>query len=227
MGDKQGGGVQFLLQPFDESHNLRLNGHVQGGGRFVGDENFGIADQGHGDHHPLSHSPREFKGKLVDTFFRTGNPHLAQHVDGPRARRPFVEGLMLPDRLHQLVPDPVHRTERRHRLLENHADFSAPQMEQLLIVIRQRSDIHRRGSGPVSLPRGHETNAAAGDLARRLDQPQQGIAGHGLAAARFANKSQNPTAPHMKRHSVHRPDCPLLSVEHHPQVLHFQDICVR
>ncbi len=47
------------LQLLDEFENLRLHGHVERGGRFVGDEEFGVGDERHGDHHALAHAAAE------------------------------------------------------------------------------------------------------------------------------------------------------------------------
>ena len=41
--------------------DLRLNGNVEGGGGFVGDDELRIDAQGQGDYHPLAHTT----GKLV------------------------------------------------------------------------------------------------------------------------------------------------------------------
>ena len=55
--DPDHGHVQLLLQPLDQVHDLGLDGHVEGGGRLVGDQQFGEAGQRHRDHDPLGHPP--------------------------------------------------------------------------------------------------------------------------------------------------------------------------
>ena len=56
------GGVELALQIADQVEDLRLNCDVESGGRFVGDEQIGIARQGHGDHGPLPHPPENWCG---------------------------------------------------------------------------------------------------------------------------------------------------------------------
>ena len=62
MGDEHQGHAEVLLQLADELQDLRLDGHVQGRGRFVGDQQFGPAGKRHGDHHPLAHAAGKFEG---------------------------------------------------------------------------------------------------------------------------------------------------------------------
>ena len=54
VGDEQNGGVVALLDVLDELEDLRLGGHVQGGGRLVGDQQRGLQGQGRGDHDALA-----------------------------------------------------------------------------------------------------------------------------------------------------------------------------
>jgi hypothetical protein len=78
---------------------LRLYGHIQRRGRLVGDEDFRIADQGHGDHHALPHAAAHFEGILIDAFLRSGDPHLSEHLDGLGAGLGLGQGLVQQDRL--------------------------------------------------------------------------------------------------------------------------------
>lgn len=64
VGDQDEGGIGFLLQFGHEVQDLRLNGHVQGSGGFVGDQQFGLTDQRHRNHCALPHAP----GKVVRVF---------------------------------------------------------------------------------------------------------------------------------------------------------------
>ena len=56
MGNHDDGHAQFFLQALHQFQNLRLNGHVQRGGRLVGDQNIGLAGQRHGNHDSLAHT---------------------------------------------------------------------------------------------------------------------------------------------------------------------------
>ncbi len=54
VGDEQDGHVKALAQLVDEVEDLGLDGDVQGRRWLVGDQQFGLAGQGHGDHHALA-----------------------------------------------------------------------------------------------------------------------------------------------------------------------------
>ncbi|CFM38011.1 Uncharacterised protein [Bordetella pertussis] len=65
--------------------DLRLDRHVQRGGRLVGDDDFRPARQRQGDHHPLPHAARELVRILLDPQFRLVDADLAQQFDGALA----------------------------------------------------------------------------------------------------------------------------------------------
>ncbi len=53
--DQEDGHAHVGLQGSQQVENLGLNGHIEGGGRLIRDEQVGAAGEGHGDHHPLLH----------------------------------------------------------------------------------------------------------------------------------------------------------------------------
>jgi len=55
--------------------NLRLNRHVERGGGFVGNQQFGVAGDGHGDHHALVHAA-DIWSEHVQAALRRRNSHL-------------------------------------------------------------------------------------------------------------------------------------------------------
>ncbi|MNJ82505.1 hypothetical protein D3C77_819580 [compost metagenome] len=54
MADQQQGHPQARLERLEQFEDLQLDGHVQGGGRFVGDQQLRFVGQGHGDHDTLA-----------------------------------------------------------------------------------------------------------------------------------------------------------------------------
>ena len=86
----------------------------------VGDQQLGVAGQRHGDHDALAHAARHLVRVVVDALFGRGDAHLAQQVDGAFARLLLADLLVGADGFHDLVPNAVHRIERRHGLLEDH-----------------------------------------------------------------------------------------------------------
>ena len=83
VGDPDDAGAAVGLQLLDQVDDLRLHGHVERGGRLVGDEQRGRVRQRDRDHHPLPHPA----GQLV----RVAGPaspsgrqaDLAEQVGGP------------------------------------------------------------------------------------------------------------------------------------------------
>ena len=53
MGNKEYPRAHILFQPVEQDQHLLLDGHIQGGGGLVGDEQTGLGSHHHGDHHPL------------------------------------------------------------------------------------------------------------------------------------------------------------------------------
>ena len=99
----------------------------------------------------------------VDAFFRRGDSDLGQQIDGALARRGLRQIHMGPDRLDDLVADPVKRIEAGQRILEDHADPFSP----------DAADFFRR---QMVDPRPRQVDLAARDPAGRIDQPDYGEA---------------------------------------------------
>ena len=68
--DHDDGGVQPLLQVAHEVEDLRLDRDVERGRRLVGDEQFRIARERHGDHDALAHAAGELVRIVVDAVAR-------------------------------------------------------------------------------------------------------------------------------------------------------------
>src|SRR5262249_39239926 len=131
VGDDDDRGVDFGLQLVDEVDDLGLDGHVEGGGRLVGDQQLGPAGQGHGDHHALAHAARELVWKIFDAQVSLGDAHTSQDLDGFGAGLGLAHAAVLLERLHELIADTQHGVERGHRVLENHGNFVATDLFQL------------------------------------------------------------------------------------------------
>ena len=70
MRDQQDRHTHFPLQLFQQLQDLGLNRHVQRRGRLIGNEQVGLARQGHGNHHPLFHAAGHFVRVLIDALVR-------------------------------------------------------------------------------------------------------------------------------------------------------------
>ena len=83
VGDEDDGHLELLAQVVDEVEDLGLDGHVERRGGLVGDQQLGLAGQGHGDHHPLAQAARQLVGVLVQPLGRAGHVDQVQHLEGP------------------------------------------------------------------------------------------------------------------------------------------------
>src|SRR6185437_16679506 len=61
VGDQQDAHAEAFFEVEQQFQDLRLDGDVEGGGRFVGDEQFWFAGEGHGDHDALLHAAGHFE----------------------------------------------------------------------------------------------------------------------------------------------------------------------
>ena len=153
---------QFARQVLHQFQDLRLYGHVERGGRFVGDQQFRIAREPDRYHHALAHAARKLVRILVKPAIRIGNADHLQQIERAGARRRLVHVEMDHQRFHDLEPDGQHRVQRRHRLLEDHRDIAAANLAHFVFSKLEKI-------APL------EQDAAADDAACRLgQQPHDG-----------------------------------------------------
>ncbi len=174
----QDGHPQFSLKPVQKFQNLGLNGHVQRRGGLVGDEQFRIAGERNGNHHPLAHAA----GKLVRIFVcplsGIRNADQVEHVHGPGPSGALAKTLVEHDGFVNLVAAGENRVEACHRLLENHRDVVASYTLECGFVQTQQIP-----SVEPDLPRDNFT--------RRFGyQTHQGQRRNALAASGLSHQSQ-------------------------------------
>ncbi|MEZ5865038.1 MAG: hypothetical protein R3D25_13590 [Geminicoccaceae bacterium] len=161
MGDEDHRHLLFGLQPDEELEDLRLDGHVEGGGRLVGDEQLHrTADERHGDHHPLPDAARELVRVLGEALPGELDADLLHDLEGAGtalAARHF--GPVRAQHLGELVADPERRVEAGHRLRGTTA-IASPQ-------IRRRSSGERRTRSTPSNSRAPPTVRPGGGTSRR------------------------------------------------------------
>ena len=118
---------------------------------------------------------------------------------------------MQTDRLDDLVPDRVDRAERRHRLLRDQRDLAAPDLPHLGALGVQLRQVD--GLGRAILGGAPEQHLAADDATRRLDDAEQGLHGHALAAAALAHDAEDLARVDIQRDAVDRLHHPLIHEE--------------
>ena len=191
VGDEEDPRPLLPVDLFQQVQDALLDGHVQGGGGLVTDEEFGLRDDGRGHHGPLEHPAGQFVGVLAIEHrrlrqFRVG--HGLQGLLPPLGRAQLGvdhQGLF------HLGADGHHRVHGGHGLLKDHGDLPAPK-------------------GPDGLPGGLEqVHPPEEDLAGEFrlgvaQQPRQGHGGDRLAAAGLPHQAQDLPFPHVQGDALHR-----------------------
>ena len=196
MGDHDHAHVQVLLQAADQAQDLGLDGHVEGGGRFVGDQHARFTAEGDGDHYALAHAAAHLVGIVGKAAFGIGNAHLVEHGNGQFLGFLFRQVLVLADAFHDLFADGIDRCQRCHRLLEDHGNIFAAnitngvpsgiqvyQIDGLVVAIGVIEDLAACLAG--------------------MEQAQNRACGDALAAAALADDAQTAAAFDGKVDAVH------------------------
>ena len=84
VGDEEHREPEVVLERFQQSEDLRLDHHVERGGRLVGDDQRRVAGQGHRDHHALLLSAGQLVRVVVDP--PAGQADLLEQRRPDRAR---------------------------------------------------------------------------------------------------------------------------------------------
>ena len=179
VGDQQDRRVARVLPQIEhEIEDLRLNGHVEGRGRLVGDQQVGLHCQRHGDHDPLPLPTRELVRITLQPREPVRDPDHFEQLRRPRVGRLLIHiRLVVLDRFPQLKAHREHRVQGRHGLLENHGDRVAAQLAHFL----------KRELGEVLA---FEQDLARFNTPRGIrDQAQDRARSHRLAAARLAHEA--------------------------------------
>ena len=96
VGDEDDRHAELLLQFGKQLQDLRLDGHVERGGRLVGDQDVGIVGERHGDHDALALAAGHFVRIGFQPPLRVGNVDQLEQPqrlrlrlgrDRPRCRR--------------------------------------------------------------------------------------------------------------------------------------------
>ena len=177
VGDEQHRHVEAPLQALEQLQDLRLDGHVERRGGFVGDQQGGLVGQRHGDHDALALAARQLVGKGRQAALGFGQTDQVQQLQGALPRRRLSHPLVQAQGLAELLLDGMQRVQGGHGFLEYHCDA----------VAAHRA--HGGGGGAEQLPP-FEPHAAAGvrggGVGQQLQDAQRGdrLAGAGFADQR-------------------------------------------
>ncbi|EMF27026.1 cation transport ATPase [Streptomyces gancidicus BKS 13-15] len=192
VGDHQQGGALLVHELLEQLQDLRLDGHVEGRGGLVGDEQARGAGDRHGDERALAHAAGELVRVLLEPPGRVGDADPVQQVGGLLAGGlPLHPAVTLQD-LGDLHADRDDRVQRGQRVLEDHRHLAAAQ-------VAARGRVHREQVRAVEL------GTAADGETLRGQQAHQGQGGHGLAAAGLADQAHDLALVDLEGDAVDRP----------------------
>ena len=127
MADQQQGHAVLLHQLADHVQHFTLDGHVQRGGRFVGNQQVWPAGQCDGDDHTLALAARQLVRVGVQPLPGLRQLHPLQQAQRLGAGGASAQAFVQAQRFGNLPADGVQRVECGHRLLEHHGQPVAPQ----------------------------------------------------------------------------------------------------
>ena len=88
VGDEHEAHGELALQLGQQVQDLRLDRHIERGGRLIGQDQRRRAHQRHGDHHPLAQAAGELVRVLLEAASRRGDADAVEQVDGALACLP-------------------------------------------------------------------------------------------------------------------------------------------
>ena len=81
VADQHDGGAEIPVEFAQQFEDLRLNGHIERGGRFVGDQQRRLVAHAHRQHHALAHAARKLVRIAIDGALRCAHAHSAEQAD--------------------------------------------------------------------------------------------------------------------------------------------------
>ena len=134
VGHEDHRGAGLVAQLADALEDLRLDRHVERGGRLVGDQHARVAREGQRDHHALAHAARELERVGVDALARPRDADPLEQLDRALAR--LLVGQPSCAWICSTIWSPIlqHRVQRRHRVLEDHRDLGSADPAQLVVA---------------------------------------------------------------------------------------------
>ena len=187
--DDDDGGVELTLQVLQEVQDLRLDGHVEGRRRLVGDQQARVVDQPHRDHRALPHAAGELVRVVVHPAVGLGDAHPVEHLHRTRLGGLLADVVVHQVGLGDLVAHRVVRVHRRERVLEDHRDVTtAPQAHLLVTELQQIGVV--------------EEDLAAHDGVGAPVETEDRRAGDRLAGSRLTHDAERLSPLEVERHSI-------------------------
>ena len=182
MGDQQHRHPELVLETGEKIEDLRLYGHVQVGGRLVGDQQRRPRGDRRGDEHAVPLPPRQLVRVALE--HRGIQSDALQGLGGAFAGAPAAQ--VGDDAFHDLVADRHHGIERGRGLLKDDRDPASA--VRLHLPLGERDEI-----GAV------EQDPAGGDPRGHGKELQHRAGGHRFPGARAADQGDEFAGRHVER----------------------------
>ncbi|AMY70978.1 hypothetical protein AKL17_3755 [Frigidibacter mobilis] len=191
MRHQQHGHAHLGLKIGDQVEDLRLDGHVERGGRLVRDQQPRPPRNGQRDHRPLVHAARKAVRVIAGAVLGPGDADAAQqaHRLGPGFGLRGAPAQA--HRLGNLPADAANGVEAAGRVLEHAGHGAAAQLE-------------RRGGRQAGHVGSVQLQGSGGYAGAARQEARHRKAGHRLAAAGFAYKCKRLARIQAQRDLAHR-----------------------
>lgn len=183
VSNKQEGQFHFAAELVEQFEDLFLNGDIESGGGLVGDEQFGIGGESHGNHDALAKSAGKLMRQLPGADIGLGNGGSFEgSVNATLQVRTRDMRFVGANSFLNLRANAHDGIQRGHRLLKNHGDLAAADGAPVVFFVEFGQIFWRAfGCGEQSF---------AGDASAGRKQAHEGERKHGLAATGFADEAE-------------------------------------
>ena len=166
VADEHDGQRPFLAQREQEIEDLGLNGHVEGGGRLVGDDEIRFRAERRREHHPLLHAARQLVRMALHDVGGVRQAKVPKEALRPLPGiRSGGDAVATHDAL-ELAADGEEWIQGFRGVLEHHADAPAAQTAHFGFALRGEilAVVENSAAGNAPVPR-HQLHDRAARLA--------------------------------------------------------------
>ena len=133
VGDEQQGRTSLSLHLLDQRKDLCLDGHVQTGGRLVGDKQAWFTGEHHRHQHALGHAAAQLVGIGARARPSIRDAHVTQQLDSLLVSLLLGAATMQADRPGNLIAHSHQGIQRSAGTLKDHGNLGAAHFAQLAL----------------------------------------------------------------------------------------------
>src|SRR5688500_18022556 len=226
MGDIHDRHSEFVLERSQQIQDLRLGGHIQSSGWFIGNQQTGSATERHSDDSALAHATTQLEGVIIDDLLRPRHSYTCQQVNGLFTSLLLGNLLMQNDRLDNLLANRPHRDHGGHGFLEDHRDVVTANIANFFAIRVESGDIDHihRFVCATSLNGSVKQKFTTLSLARWGNQLEQRECSDTFATTTLTNDAECLAAFYAQDNTVHGAHNPFSQVKVSMKILYFYKI---